>query len=101
METGVGGTVDLAQLAGDAEAAGTQDLVATVVSIFAVAVGVMCGTLLRAGASATRRVVSGVSGSLADRRPWLNRRGARPETPGPGHGASTAATLRSDRWESL
>jgi uncharacterized membrane protein YjjP (DUF1212 family) len=40
------GLIGLAQLAGDARAAGTEDLVATVVSIFAIAVGVLCGTLL-------------------------------------------------------
>ena len=40
------GLIGLAQLAGEARTAGTEDLVATVVSIFAVAVGVLCGTLL-------------------------------------------------------
>jgi uncharacterized membrane protein YjjB (DUF3815 family) len=40
------GLIGLTQLAGDARAAGAQDLVNTVVSIFAVAIGVLCGSLL-------------------------------------------------------
>jgi uncharacterized membrane protein YjjB (DUF3815 family) len=71
------GLIGLTQLAGDARAAGTEDLVATVVSIFAVAVGVLCGTLLMAWAVVTRRVVGGASASLAQHGPWLKRRTAR------------------------
>ena len=56
------GLIGLAKLAG--KGAGAQDLVATAVSIFAVAVGVLCGTLLLDAASATRKVV----------RPVANRR---------------------------
>jgi len=67
------GLIGLAQLAGDADAAGTQDLINTVVSIFAVAIGVLCGTLLLEWASATGRIVGQVSGSVAARNPWLNR----------------------------
>ena len=67
------GLIGLTQLAGDANAAGTENLIATVVSIFAVAVGVLCGTLLLAWATATGKFVGGVSESLADQRPWLNR----------------------------
>jgi uncharacterized membrane protein YjjP (DUF1212 family) len=67
------GLIGLTQLAGDVRAAGTEDLVATVVSIFAVAVGVLCGSLLMAGAVATRRVVGGASASLAGRASWLKR----------------------------
>ena len=48
------------------------DLVATVVSIFAVALGVLCGTLLLAGASATGRLV-GDATVLTDRRIWRQR----------------------------
>jgi uncharacterized membrane protein YjjP (DUF1212 family) len=40
------GLIGLTELAGDAGAAGVQDLAATVVSILAVALGVLCGTLL-------------------------------------------------------
>ena len=67
------GLIGLTQLAGDVRAAGTEDLVATVVSIFAVAVGVLCGSLLMAGAVATRRVVGGASASFAGRASWLKR----------------------------
>jgi uncharacterized membrane protein YjjP (DUF1212 family) len=45
--------------AGGASTAGVAELVATVVSIFAVAVGVLCGSLLLAWAGATRKVVDG------------------------------------------
>ena len=72
------GLIGFAQLAGDANAAGTEDIVATVVSIFAVAVGVLCGTLLLAWATATGKLVNDVSGSLAQQRPWLNRVKPRP-----------------------
>ena len=54
------GLIGLAQLAGDAGAAGTADLVATVVSLFAVAVGILCGSILLGWVSATRRLVGGV-----------------------------------------
>ncbi len=67
------GLIGLTQVAGDADAAGTQDLVATVVSIFAVAVGVLIGSLLLTWASATGRIVGGVSGSLAERNSWVRR----------------------------
>jgi uncharacterized membrane protein YjjP (DUF1212 family) len=40
------GLIGLTQVAGDADSAGIQDLGLTVVSIFAVALGVLCGTLL-------------------------------------------------------
>ena len=57
------GLIGLAKLAGTPNSAGTQDLVATAVSIFAVAVGVLCGTLLLEAAAATRKVAE----PLADR----------------------------------
>ena len=66
------GLIGLTQLAGNSNA-GTQDLVATAVTIFAVAVGVLMGTLLLAGATATGRAIGGVSDSLTDRRPWRKR----------------------------
>jgi uncharacterized membrane protein YjjP (DUF1212 family) len=49
------GLIGLTELAGNPGKAGSQDIIATVVSIFAVALGVLCGTLLRAGADATGR----------------------------------------------
>jgi uncharacterized membrane protein YjjB (DUF3815 family) len=55
------GLIGLTELAGNASGAGLRDLAATVVSIFAVAVGVLCGTLLLTGATATGRFVGGVS----------------------------------------
>jgi uncharacterized membrane protein YjjP (DUF1212 family) len=67
------GLIGLTQLAGDADEAGTADLVATVVSIFAVAIGVLCGTLLLAWSSATRKVVGDVSDSFTERTVWLGR----------------------------
>ena len=67
------GLIGFAQLAGDSNA-GTEDLVATVVSIFAVAVGVLCGSLLLAWASATGRFVGHASGSFAERTPWSRGR---------------------------
>jgi uncharacterized membrane protein YjjP (DUF1212 family) len=51
------GLIGLTQIAGDSRAAGTDDLVATVVSLFAIAVGILCGTLLPGGVAATRRYV--------------------------------------------
>jgi len=71
------GLIGLTQLAGDADAAGSQDLVATVVSIFAIAIGVLAGTLLVDWAAATGRYVGGVSGSIVQRVPgstWLRPR---------------------------
>jgi len=73
------GLIGLTQLAGDADAAGTQDLLATVVSIFAIAIGVLAGTLLVDWAAATGRFVGDVSGSIARRTPWTGR-------PRPRHG---------------
>jgi hypothetical protein len=59
------GLIGLTELAGNVGAAGAQDLAATVLSIFAVAIGVLCGTLLLAGASATGKLVGGASTSVA------------------------------------
>ena len=69
------GLIGLTQLAEDGATAGAEDLVATGVSIFAIAIGVLCGSLLLAWVVATRKVVGGVSGSLAERNPWLKRFG--------------------------
>ena len=68
------GLIGLTELAGGG---GGQDLVATVGSIFAVALGVLCGTQLIAWAVVTGRVVTDVSGSFAERRPRWKRRRAR------------------------
>jgi uncharacterized membrane protein YjjP (DUF1212 family) len=86
------GLIGLTQVAGDADAAGTQDLVATVVSIFAIAVGVLIGSLLLTWASATGRIVGGVSGSLAERSSWVRRRRSRSR----GGAASGAASGAGD-----
>jgi uncharacterized membrane protein YjjB (DUF3815 family) len=51
------GLIGFAQLAGDASAAGREDLVATIATLFAVAIGVLCGTLLLSGAEATGRAL--------------------------------------------
>jgi hypothetical protein len=80
------GLIGFAQLAGDANAAGAEDIVATVVSIFAVAVGVLCGTILLAWAAATGNLVNDVSGSVSQQLPWPNllraRSGPRPPSSG-------------------
>jgi uncharacterized membrane protein YjjP (DUF1212 family) len=89
------GLMGLAQVAGDADVAGTEDLVATVVTIFAVALGVLCGSLLVAWTSATGRVVGEFAELLVERDVgprrlvlprWpppdrLRRRGAPPRSP--------------------
>ena len=54
------GLIGLTELAGGG---GGQDLVATVGSIFAVALGVLCGTQLLAWTVATGRLVSSVTGT--------------------------------------
>jgi uncharacterized membrane protein YjjP (DUF1212 family) len=68
------GLIGFTKLAGDMRPAAAQDLVNTVVSIFAVAVGVLCGTLVLAGATATRRVVDAVPAAVVERTPWLGVR---------------------------
>jgi uncharacterized membrane protein YjjB (DUF3815 family) len=65
------GLIGLTEFAGDARAAGVQDLAATVISIFAVAVGVLFGTFVLAGATATRNLVD-------EARPFAPTRVARP-----------------------
>jgi uncharacterized membrane protein YjjB (DUF3815 family) len=52
------GVIGLTELAGDAGASGRQDISATVVSIFAIALGVLFGTLLHTGATATNRLLT-------------------------------------------
>jgi len=52
------GLIGLTELAGNSGSAGSQDLIATIVSIFAVALGVLCGTLILAGVTATGKIVT-------------------------------------------
>ena len=69
-----------------ARGSGGEDLVATVGSIFGVAVGVLFGTLLLASASATGKVVNKVSAPLLEQHPTLRRWRTRAE-PTEGDGA--------------
>ena len=68
------GLIGLTELAGGG---GGQDLVVTVGSIFAVALGVLCGTQLLAWATVTGHVVTDVTGRVVargERHRWLRRR---------------------------
>ena len=65
------GLIGLTELAGGG---GGQDLVATVGSIFAVALGVLCGTQLVAWAVVTNRLAGEASDVLAERGHRLKRR---------------------------
>ena len=56
-----------------ARGTGTDNLVATIGSIFAVAVGVLVGTQLLAWAVVTRKVLGGLSENIVERAPWLQR----------------------------
>ena len=67
------GLIGLTELAGDADAAGTNDLIATVSSIFAVAIGVLCGTLMIAGAESTRAWLTTSGVTAAPRALWRRR----------------------------
>jgi uncharacterized membrane protein YjjP (DUF1212 family) len=67
------GLIGLTELAGDAAPTGTNDLVATVSSIFAVALGVLCGTQMLAGAETTRSWVTGSQAMTNARRGWRRR----------------------------
>ena len=75
------GLIGLTQVAGDAGSAGVQELGITVASIFAVAVGVLCGTLLLGWATATGRAIGGLSDAAADRSPWFQRPPSGPPPP--------------------
>jgi hypothetical protein len=66
------GLIGLAQFAGDARTAAAQELVSTVVSIYAVAVGVLFGSLLLASVGATRTRVRVLAMPLVERNPWLS-----------------------------
>jgi uncharacterized membrane protein YjjB (DUF3815 family) len=86
------GLIGLTQVAGDAGRAGVQELGNTIASIFSVAVGVLCGTLLLGWASATGRAIGGFSDTAAGWSPWFPRtkigpsRRRRPDGDGDGDG---------------
>jgi uncharacterized membrane protein YjjB (DUF3815 family) len=65
------GLIGLTELASNPSSAGSQDLIATIVSIFAVALGVLCGTLILAGATATEKLVRDTA--LDDPHTWVRR----------------------------
>jgi uncharacterized membrane protein YjjP (DUF1212 family) len=66
------GLIGLTELAGDTSTAGSQDIINTIVSIFAVALGVLIGTLMIDGARATGRLVE-TSASSGVQNPRLQR----------------------------
>jgi uncharacterized membrane protein YjjP (DUF1212 family) len=71
------GLIGLTSYAQNPTPIGSKDLVATVVSIFAIAVGVLFGTLLLSGLDATGRAAGSVSERLVGRKVlpgWLSRR---------------------------
>lgn len=65
------GLIGLTQFANDVKVGATPDLFSTVSSIFAVALGVLCGSQLLAWAVATGRFVG--RGVLAERYSWLKQ----------------------------
>jgi uncharacterized membrane protein YjjB (DUF3815 family) len=67
------GLIGLTELAGDASVNGAQDLVATVVSIFAIALGVLCGTQLLAWTLVGRTKLGGLSTLVNERSAWLKQ----------------------------
>jgi uncharacterized membrane protein YjjP (DUF1212 family) len=69
------GLSGLARLAGNFQSAGIDDLIATTVTIFAIAVGVLCGAIVLEGGAVGRRAAGSISRS-ATRRPrrWMRRR---------------------------
>ena len=68
------GLIGLTELAGDGGAAGTNDLVTTVWSIFAVAIGVLCGTSVLAAAESTRDLLTSAQAAPDGRQRWRRRR---------------------------
>jgi uncharacterized membrane protein YjjP (DUF1212 family) len=75
---GAMGLIGLTRYAGTGGIGGSGDLVATVGSIFGVALGILVGTQLWAWAVATGRVVNELSGTVAQTRPWQAVRRRRP-----------------------
>ena len=88
---GAMGLIGLTRYAGTGGIGGSGDLVATVGSIFGVALGILVGTQLWAWAVATGRVVNEISGTVAQKRPWRtirrrrtsDRHSTEPDVPGP------------------
>jgi uncharacterized membrane protein YjjP (DUF1212 family) len=82
------GLVGLTKFAGDLAAAGINDLIATTVTIFAIAVGVLSGALLLEARAASHRAIGAVSNSTVVRTPgrrvrrWLRRSGGANRTGG-------------------
>lgn len=75
------GLIGLTRLAGGGD---NQELFATVGSIFAVALGVLCGTQLLAWAAHAGKAIDHATGSINGRRDWLGRsRGRSSDEPPP------------------
>jgi uncharacterized membrane protein YjjP (DUF1212 family) len=78
----VPGTLGLIGITKLSVGGGSQEIVATVGSIFAIALGVLCGTQVLEWGAATGRFVGGVSDTLAEQQPkvrrLMNRFGTRP-----------------------
>jgi uncharacterized membrane protein YjjP (DUF1212 family) len=71
------GLIGLTQLAGDVSVAGAQELLNTVVAIFAVAIGVLCGSLILDWTASTTRIVGSFAATATD----LAAGGRRPFSP--------------------
>ena len=96
---GLLGLIGLAQVAGDVGSAGLQDLANTVVSIFAVAVGVLCGTLLLRRSARPAR--PSAPSPMALRRGALALLPASPLTPRTVHVGRRVGETRSVATESV
>jgi uncharacterized membrane protein YjjP (DUF1212 family) len=68
------GLIGLTELAADGGGAGTNDLITTVWSIFAVAIGVLCGTSILAAAESTRDLLISAQAAPEGRQLWRRRR---------------------------
>ena len=69
----VPGTLGLIGITKLSVGGGSQEIVATVGSIFAIALGVLCGTQLVTWAAAADRAVEGLPGTVAQRHPRMGR----------------------------
>ena len=68
------GLIGLTRLAGDVGTAAIQDLGNTVISLFAIAVGVLCGTLLLTSVRATGKAIGSLGRSDSARPSLVSRR---------------------------
>jgi uncharacterized membrane protein YjjB (DUF3815 family) len=68
------GLSGLARFAGNVQSAGIDDLIATTITIFAIAVAVLCGALVLDGGAASRRAVGSMSRSATRRSCHVFRR---------------------------